>query len=443
MEFSAQSIRNHVDSSSFERGRNYFTSGNVIAVAIDGDNIFGRVLGSQKTPYETEFTLKDGVISDSDCSCPVGYACKHVAALGFASLLEFAKNPLSLKSETKIPESKNIDALRKILQSVPAVRKEPPPNWQQTVSQILSFQKAGTERYFQLQLLLKLEQQYPLFARIGNFRLVLRPRLFDPKTKKFSVTGIKWSDADYHSGIYWEGTYGNLPQNQLVFLKLIATGLDSRYPGGWEEIDEEKAGYFWHILSQHESYGVTLLGGNKGQIPVKISLEPIETKLEISEKDGNLVIAKKIFCQGKDVTSVQIAFIGEIPAFAAELGINQYTLYPVASGTLPDKILDTPLTVPQKDIPKLQKDFLNNLAGKFAVVSRTKALALPKLIYPKPHVLIVPTRGRAVEISLGFMHQDVTFPLYDTPDTAIINSEPVLLDKQVIESGRRQVELEM
>lgn len=441
MEFSAQSIRNHVGSASFERGRNYFTSGNVLSVTADKNRISGRVRGSRQTPYETKLILKEGVISDSDCSCPVGCACKHVAALGLASLLEFAKNPPSSKSEVEIAESKHINALRKISQSVPAVKKEEQQNWQQTVSQLLSFQRVETERCFQLQLLLKIERQYPLFAKNDNFCLVVRPRLFDPKTKKFSVTEIKWSDADYSSSIYWEGIYGSLPQNQLVFLKLLATGLDSRYPGGWEEIDEEKAGYFWHILSQYKSYGVDLLGGNKGQIPVIISPEPVETKLEISEKGSNLVIAKKIFYQGKDVTSVQMAFVGKTPAFAAELGINQYTLYPLASGALPDKILDTPLTVPQKDIPKLQKDFLGNLAGKFAVVSRTKVLALPKLIYPKPHVLIVPTRGRAVEISLGFTHQDVTFPLYDTPDTAIINSEPVLLDKQAVESGRREVEL--
>lgn len=417
MEFSAQSIRVHVGSISFERGRNYFTSGNVVASEISEDSVYGRVIGSKKNPYETSFTLSDGQIIDSECSCPVGFACKHVAALGLASLLEFAKNAPAQK------------------------REESPVPWKQTLSQLISAGKMQGDRRFHLQLLLKVEQQYVYSGKTSNFRLMIRPRIFDPKSGKFSLTEIKWADAEYRRyGIYWEGDYGSVPQNQLIFLKLISAGLDERYPSGWEEVDESKADYFWHILSQHQSYGVALVAGAKGQIQVTLSLIPIETKLEIIGEEKDIMIEKKIFCEGEDISYTQMAFVGQPPAFALSLGYNHYTLHPVAPGSVPDKILESPLRIPQKDIPRLQKDYIKSLIDNFAVVSRTDAVTLPNVINPNLLLTLTPTKDRAIEIRLGFIYQDEQFPLYGSPDTAIVNRETMLLNKQALERGRERLE---
>src|SRR5262249_54849151 len=54
-----------------------------------GNVLKGRCQGSEDEPYCVEVTLdSDGIVA-SDCSCPVGIACKHVAAL----LLCWLKKP--------------------------------------------------------------------------------------------------------------------------------------------------------------------------------------------------------------------------------------------------------------------------------------------------------------------------------------------------------------
>src|SRR5438034_1039216 len=93
MKFTIDSIRDHVDSASFQRGKQYFISGNVLNVTIDDEIVFGKIKGSTARPYITEFTIEETKIVDSSCSCPVGYACKHVAALGLKALLVGANNP--------------------------------------------------------------------------------------------------------------------------------------------------------------------------------------------------------------------------------------------------------------------------------------------------------------------------------------------------------------
>lgn len=425
MGFSAQSIRSHVGSTSFERGRNYFTSGNVIAVSIDKDMTYGRVSGSKRTPYETTFTLKSGEIIDSRCSCPVGYACKHVAALGLASLLEFAKTASFTQKPTEASK---------------LIKPKESSSWKQTLSKLLSVGRLQSDNRFQLQLLLKIEQQYSYSDKTNNFRLMIRPRIFDPKSGKFSVTEIKWADAEYRYGIYWEGRYGNMPKNQLIFLRLVAFGLNDRHPSGWEEVNEDKADYFWHILSQHQSYGVALLAGAKGQIPVTISTKLVETKIEITKTESGLEIGKQIVCDGQDITGTQIVFVGQPPAFAVYQRYNSYVLYSVASGQMSDTMLNTPLKIPQKDIPRLQKDYLNNLAHNFTVISHTDAVALPKVVEPKPLITLAPTKGRAIEIELSFIYNDMQLPFYDTPDKAIIKGQTILLNMQALERMRQTVE---
>lgn len=71
-----------------ERGRQYAKDDRVEQIEVEDDDevtqISARVYGSEALPYETSVQLlrrKRGVEIEGHCSCPVGYNCKHAAAV--------------------------------------------------------------------------------------------------------------------------------------------------------------------------------------------------------------------------------------------------------------------------------------------------------------------------------------------------------------------------
>lgn len=76
---------------SFDHGRSYARKGRVLKVEWDShtETLTGSVLG-QGAVYSTTafFTSDDGApaLADGECSCPVGYNCKHVAAIVVAAI---------------------------------------------------------------------------------------------------------------------------------------------------------------------------------------------------------------------------------------------------------------------------------------------------------------------------------------------------------------------
>lgn len=60
----------------------------VSALSVEGDTVSALVKGRQRTPYTVEAEVEDEVhpvdghpMLRSECTCPMGYGCKHVAAM--------------------------------------------------------------------------------------------------------------------------------------------------------------------------------------------------------------------------------------------------------------------------------------------------------------------------------------------------------------------------
>ena len=84
-------VEDAVGSRSFDRGRIYARRGRVLEVRWDSqdETLAGSVAG-QRGLYETGAFFvggRDGALQfeDGECTCPVGYNCKHVAALVIAA----------------------------------------------------------------------------------------------------------------------------------------------------------------------------------------------------------------------------------------------------------------------------------------------------------------------------------------------------------------------
>src|SRR5690606_21565193 len=77
------------DAMTLVRAGDYARAGRVTSIAVaDGGRVASaRVIGSGPAIYRTQVTLAHdahGPFLDSDCTCPVGIACKHAAALVIA-----------------------------------------------------------------------------------------------------------------------------------------------------------------------------------------------------------------------------------------------------------------------------------------------------------------------------------------------------------------------
>jgi hypothetical protein len=74
------------DRQDFERGRSYARTGKVVGLMMsaDGRQIEGQVAGTRPKPYTQFIDVSEtprGLVIDGECTCPVGYDCKHMAAV--------------------------------------------------------------------------------------------------------------------------------------------------------------------------------------------------------------------------------------------------------------------------------------------------------------------------------------------------------------------------
>ncbi len=89
MKFTKRELKKAFLSTYFSRGEAYFRDGRVLHVDIERSGqlktIFTSTVKGRGTPYTQEIVIKKHSVNspldvDGDCSCPVGYNCKHVVA---------------------------------------------------------------------------------------------------------------------------------------------------------------------------------------------------------------------------------------------------------------------------------------------------------------------------------------------------------------------------
>lgn len=119
-------IRQSCSLSSYERGRDYYLKGQVVRLTVSSEGtlfvqINSSVKGSVKTPYNQNIRIVwradySNATIEGDCSCPVGFNCKHVAAVCL-------KYQDSIQSIAPAPDSSCLDWLASL--DAPAPQREP------------------------------------------------------------------------------------------------------------------------------------------------------------------------------------------------------------------------------------------------------------------------------------------------------------------------------
>lgn len=81
---SDQDLQKALPLSYLARGRNYYQQGRVLQLHAEDGLIVSTVQGSEYQPYRCTVTMgrsrQNQLLVDGECSCPIGYNCKHVAA---------------------------------------------------------------------------------------------------------------------------------------------------------------------------------------------------------------------------------------------------------------------------------------------------------------------------------------------------------------------------
>lgn len=92
------------DEATIQRGQSYYKDNHVIKIDVsnNGKNIISKIQGTSAKPYRAEINIRHNkltgdIIINGNCSCPVGFNCKHV----FASLLKADEKPDIYDSTTE------------------------------------------------------------------------------------------------------------------------------------------------------------------------------------------------------------------------------------------------------------------------------------------------------------------------------------------------------
>jgi uncharacterized Zn finger protein len=110
----------------FFKGLDYYNHGYVSNTVKIGDILFSQVIGGSAKPYEVRAFINDAETS-TKCTCPVGYMCKHGAALFLKWILEpssFVDADRFLLSLERMSKGEIISIMEKMLKQNPSLITE-------------------------------------------------------------------------------------------------------------------------------------------------------------------------------------------------------------------------------------------------------------------------------------------------------------------------------
>ncbi len=349
-------LAKHISTSSLRRGTTYYRRGAVSEVAlVDSRTIVGYVRGSSSKPYETRIMVSQGGgIERSECTCPLGGFCKHVAALALAAFDELANNPYGTL----------------------VLVEDQRPAWEKSVASLLELENETIEEQrpaYELYLAIRL---YSLKKQPAS--LQVRPRVFDRKTGQFSFK-IKWPAFSVYSRNFRSD---KLSVEQAFYLRQLATTLEL-YPGSlrdWETVPEERIGAFWSVLKTASEHRVGLLTEVTDE-PVAMSTIPVKRELWIEQADTEHVLVRESFLlAGQELDHEQMIILGEPPCCILIIkGMTPVSWHPLTTTNKQPFTTFAPIRIPLADVDAFQNKYAPILARHYSLQSRTKRVVVPEL----------------------------------------------------------------
>lgn len=394
------------DSMTLVRAGDYARAGRVtsLVLADEGTRAGARVIGSGPAIYRTEVTLSTdthGTFLDSDCTCPVGVACKHAAALVIA-----LRTQRPWRSDE--PEGQNSGSA----------------SWRDALGELLDVAEPEPEAGV-VGLLLDVET-----PRRGSSawhhdsdaaKIQLRPMIPGAQPGRWIKTGISWEAV---AGGYYS-SYARLDGPALDALTGIADAhrRGSRMSGYGRmpaSIPLNQMGRRWiELLGKARAAGVVLLTHptNTGEV----HLEPDEGHfvLDLSPLDdgGVRAVPSLDLPDGEG----EVVIVGDPPSgwFRQEgrhLRLGGFGLdVDLAAARVVER---GPFTIPEQDWSTFAVDKLPVLQRR-ATVRTHAGLTLPEVVPPRLHLAVRFDKNHTAQVAWSFRYG----PL-ETPVTVPLTREP-------------------
>ena len=341
----------------------------------DGESVMATVQGTRRyttsvAPWaEDEDDRFDGgddsgdLDVQSDCSCPMGYGCKHVVAV-------------ILEAQTRLDQA---------FAGRTAKPATPRPPWEALLAAVVR-EPGGTTPAVPgaTPLGLLVEVSSPGSGRGGDRRgshLQLRP-VVPGANGGWIRTGISWSDLQYS---YQWRRLNPEHRDALIALLMAERSHGSSYysTGVWVSVDAIGP-RLWRLLHEAVEAGVEVVTGQKGTKPVHVSPEPARVVIDTTRMpSGDLLVRPTVRVPG---VGGPLALLGTPPhgvvAKTAE-GLTVARLERPVSAALAGLLDVGMLTIPQADAARFLTSYYPALRQQAAVESSDGTVEFPSVAPPR------------------------------------------------------------
>ena len=319
------SLAEAVDPGSYERGVQYVRQHAVVRALwkLSAGALAGTVRGQHGNVYTTtaRFSSADGLVhrfERGECSCPVGFNCKHVVALVLTATGALRPEGKGRPDETGRPEETGGRQDEATAGAGHAM-------WERSLASLLTSGKAGSPGALSLpgmaagsplaiELTLSVPQYLPWSRPAGPDPLPqLLARLVRPGKNGWVAGGLSWSQL---SNLHYSGDYQPSHVRWLKeFYALHKSGAQqfaSSYSYGEEKtiiLSAFESARLWPLLDEAEAIGLHLVHSRK-RFGTLDSYGHAEVCLDVTTQPGTLSITPVVVIEETPTDVVPVAFIG-------------------------------------------------------------------------------------------------------------------------------------
>ncbi len=402
-----------IGSRSFKRGRDYARGNRVMAIEWDADSetLTGSVVG-QGALYDTAafFTSEGGgllAFDDGECTCPVGYNCKHVAAIVIAA--SDGRGADRLRDEQRPP-------LR-----VAAVAAVEPRSWEKPLRALID---APAPRAAGNPLAIELALHASGLAGGGPLRLLAR--LMRPGARGGWVNGsLTWSGLDS-----WHAQSGEYRADHLALVRELYAvhrareGRVAYYSYGADktfDLSGCDSVQLWSLLEEADRLGLKLVHARPGLGEVRCHGRG-ELLIDVTQQgDWGSTVSAVLQVDGENADGLEpLLFIGSSGhgVVCAERGGDESSHEPErrrlrlvrlvrpAPASLQRMVLgDERLEIPAGELQRFAEELCPALRNVATVVSSDGSFTPPEISAPTLVLRASYGAGHAVDVAWEWAYQ--------------------------------------
>ncbi|MEJ3405098.1 DEAD/DEAH box helicase [Rathayibacter sp. YIM 133350] len=371
-------VMDFVGRTSFARGRSYFTGSAVSDLTWDdgAERLRARVQGAEPLPYvcsvdvETDVRGRTGIVGSS-CSCPIGWACKHAAAVLLAGN---ARHTAQGAAQTAEGWRRDLAALRGGSPALGAPR---------LAAKLLGLQFEARGRSGRASNRWAPVKETTALPGTPVERIAMRPVTRGARGG-WIKGNLTWNNIGYqlHAGfdqasVRWFGTFALLHNARQS--GYISYGAD------WLSLDDYESEMMWSLLADAQRLGIPLVGSG-GAPRVRVA-ERASVDLDATATAEELVLTPTVSI-GDEARSIETAGpIGDHGLYVVDFERGELVLGAVGSPLTSEQrsLLREPrrMRVPAAEVPEFLEGYYPTLARAVAVTSGDRSFEPPPVAPPQ------------------------------------------------------------